>query len=384
MFEFFRAHREEPAQIKPAGYWYGQPYSYLTRDMIDLAVKLIDRCRKLARRAQGAGLKVPALPPLLAGAASGRFLEYPHAGRRGTLTGWQRTVGTGRWLLGSWRVGGLKKQLGRSKLGRGARLELAWQQWLDWADTTLRLFGIEVSVKVDPVFHEVAADLDLAARGRKILFLPTHQSLLDHPVMYRVLSSRELRQAMGWPAARPCVMLARTNLARAGVRFGRWSMTMFGVSSDGFDQLLEEVDGYVTRDLGSDTGSPLKRVVAELDDRPAVIYPMATTAAFGIQLFPLQHALFAGLPQDVVIIPIALRGIHSLWPKAPKGNMNLNPGRVEAVVSAPILGETTLMPKRRSLRFQLETASLVQAVHITSLLNPEANGRSGTGRESDS
>ena len=52
--------------------------------------------------------------------------------------------------------------------------------------------------------------------------------------------------------------------------------------------------------------------------------------------------------------------------------MNLNPGMVEAVISPPLLGETTLMPKRRSLRFQLETAALVQAVHITSLLNPES------------
>ena len=73
-----------------------------------------------------------------------------------------------------------------------------------------------------------------------------------------------------------------------------------------------------------------------------------------------------------MIIPIALRGIHSLWPKTPRGNMNLNPGMVEAVISPPLLGETTLMPKRRSLRFQLETAALVQAVHITSLLNPES------------
>ena len=148
-------------------------------------------------------------------------------------------------------------------------------------------------------------------------------------------------------------------------------MTMFGVTSDDFDELLEEVDGYVTRDLSGEAGSPLKRVVDALNERPAVIYPMATTAAFGTQLFPLQHPLFASLPQDVMIIPIALRGIHSLWPKTPRGNMNLNPGMVEAVISPPLLGETTLMPKRRSLRFQLETAALVQAVHITSLLNPE-------------
>ena len=371
LLKFFRAHLEEPAQIRPVAFWYGQPYSYLTRDLIDTVVRVVDRCEQLAGKAARSRLSSPKLPPLLTDQTEGCFLEYPDSGRQGTLSGWQRRVSMARWLLSSWKIGRLKKSLARAKIGRSARLELAWRQWLDWADTTLRHFRIEVKTRIDPAFFGIAQDLDLASGKHKVLFLPTHQSLLDHPVMYRVLSSLELREAMGWAGVQPCVMLARTNLARAGVKFGPWSMTMFGVPSQAFDRLLEEVDGYVTRDLASEAGSPLKRVAAMLDERPAVIYPMATTAAFGTQLFPLQHLLFAGLPQDVIIIPIALRGIHSLWPKIPKGNLNLNPGIVEAVVSPPMLGETTLMPKRRSLRFQLETASLVQAVHITNLLNPE-------------
>ncbi|MCY3762290.1 MAG: hypothetical protein OXH50_13650, partial [Gemmatimonadetes bacterium] len=77
------------------------------------------------------------------------------------------------------------------------------------------------------------------------------------------------------------------------------------------------------------------------------------------------------LPQDLVIVPLAFRGIHQVWPKCPRGNLDINPGRVEAVVSPPMLGETTLLPRKRALRTQLEPATLFQAVHIATLLNPE-------------
>ncbi len=372
LFKFYKAHREDPGRIKPKDYWYGQPYSYLTRDMIDVAVNVVDRCKELVAGVPGCGLVAPGLPALLKGTNDrGSFLEYSSSGRQGTLGRWHRLVKMAGWLVASWRIGAEKRKLARAQVNRHTRLELGWRQWLDWAEATLQRFDIEVKVTIDPGFYEIVENLDLTPGKTKVLFLPTHQSLLDHPVMYQVLNSEELRGAMGWEGSQPCVMLARRNLAASGVKLGPWSMTMFGVTSDDFDELLEEVDGYVTRDLSGEAGSPLKRVVDALDERPAVIYPMATTAAFGTQLFPLQHPLFASLPQDVMIIPIALRGIHSLWPKTPRGNMNLNPGVVEAVVSPPLLGETTLMPKRRSLRFQLETAALVQAVHITSLLNPE-------------
>jgi hypothetical protein len=48
----------------------------------------------------------------------------------------------------------------------------------------------------------------------------------------------------------------------------------------------------------------------------------------------------------------------------------LNPGIVEVVVSPPILGHTTLLPRRRSLRVQIETAALLQSLHLTQLLDP--------------
>ena len=137
------------------------------------------------------------------------------------------------------------------------------------------------------------------------------------------------------------------------------------------DRVLEEVDGYVMLERSNATGHTTQRITQALTERPGIIYPMATTASFPIQLFPLQHGVFAQLPQDVVIVPIALRGIHALWPKCPKGNIDISPGQVEVWVSPPMLGETTLLPKRRSLRIQAEAAALFQAVHIATLLNPE-------------
>ena len=99
--------------------------------------------------------------------------------------------------------------------------------------------------------------------------------------------------------------------------------------------------------------------------------PFGTTAAFELQIMPMQHLLFAYLPEDIVIVPMAFRGIHSLWPKSPRGNMNVGSGVVEVYVSPPMLGETTLLPRKRSLRTQLEPATFFQAAHIATLLNPE-------------
>jgi hypothetical protein len=188
--------------------------------------------------------------------------------------------------------------------------------------------------------------------------------------MYRVLESPELLAAMGWKKPVPCTLFARAGMGMAGMRIGRWSLTMFGMSAGTFDQLLEEVDGYVIADRGGDTKNAIQRFAKLLEKRPGVLYPALTTAAFDIQSPPLQHSLFALLPQDVVIIPLAFRGSHALLPKCPKGNLRINPGLVEVVVSPPILGETTLLPRRRSLRIQVEAAALFQAVHLTTLLNP--------------
>ena len=37
----------------------------------------------------------------------------------------------------------------------------------------------------------------------------------------------------------------------------------------------------------------------------------------------------------------------------------------------PILGETTLLPRKRALRTLLEPVTLFQAIHIARLFNPE-------------
>ena len=79
LLKFLEAHLEDPAQIRPKDYWFGQQYSYLTRDMIDLVRGLVAGATKLSRRARGNGQELPVIeiPPLLCGQAGGRFVEYP-------------------------------------------------------------------------------------------------------------------------------------------------------------------------------------------------------------------------------------------------------------------------------------------------------------------
>jgi len=170
----------------------------------------------------------------------------------------------------------------------------------------------------------------------------------------------------------PCTQLARARLMEpASFKIGKRRFSLIGVDAAQADRLLEEVDGYVILEHSQDTGNPTQRFAKLLEKRPGVVYGAGTTAAFALQCLPMQHGLFAQLPQDLVIIPLAFRGIHALWPKCPKGNLDLSPGLVEVMVSPPMLGETTLLPRKRALRTQLEPATLFQAVHIATLLNPE-------------
>ena len=166
------------------------------------------------------------------------------------------------------------------------------------------------------------------------------------------------------------------------MRIGSWSFTMFGMTSERFDDLQEHVDGYVMLDRGESASHTTPALAKALETRPGIIYPMGTTAAFPLQNFPMQNALFSHLPPDIVIIPLAFRGIHAIWPKGPKGNLSIRPGKVEAYFAPPMLGETTLMPRRRSLRVQSEAASLFQAVHIASLFDPDGGQSLANGKES--
>ena len=115
-------------------------------------------------------------------------------------------------------------------------------------------------------------------------------------------------------------------------------------------------DPFVEWQHQRDAGNPIQTFAKLLEKRPGVIYGAGTTAAFGLQVLPIQHALFAHLPADVVIVPLVFRGVHALWAKCPKGNLAINPGVVEVVVSPPIVGATTLLPRKRALRTQLELA----------------------------
>jgi hypothetical protein len=365
LVEFMQAHQEDPTKLRPKLYWYGQPYSYLTRDMIDAATRIVNRVNAVS-------VGRMALPPLFTGQAKGRFVDYPSLGKTAEWSSLQRKWRLLKWARLCWQLGRKRKRLYREQVPVPQRYEKAWRLWGEWSEATKACLDIDVKVTVDPMFAPIAKAMDLGNGKHKILFLPTHQSLIEHLISFPVWQSPQLLEAIGWKNPAPFVILARRGLSKAtSFKMGSKEMTLFGVTPDEYDRMFEELDGNVTRESLDGAGHSTPRMLEAMFDRPGLIYPMGTTASFDIQLFPLQYALFAKLPQDVVIIPVAFRGTHSLWPRCPKGNIHINPGSVEAVICPPMLGETTLMPKRGSLRIQAEAASLFQSMHITALLNPE-------------
>ena len=103
LVEFLAAHREDPSRLRPENYWYGQPYSYLTRDMIDLSARIVEGVNSAVRDRDG--LAEMALPPLLTGSRTGRFLDYAHVGVTKELTSFQRKLRMLKWASRCWRVG---------------------------------------------------------------------------------------------------------------------------------------------------------------------------------------------------------------------------------------------------------------------------------------
>ena len=371
LLKFLQAHSEDPAQIKPREFWYGQEYSYLTRDMIDLTRRLVGSVNRLAGRVPGK-VELVVLPPLLTSKVKGRFLEYQHVGRRQTLGPWRRRARLLRWAWLYYRTGRQKMSLLAKQLPEAERLKAASAQSGEWGRKSLDIFDIELTISADPLFAATARDLDLANKQAKILFLPTHRSLFDHPVMSSLLHDPRFLELMGWREPAAPVMLARARLTEpATLRLGGRSFSLIGFTTEEVDTMMEAVDGHVIMTRSADARSPTRRFAKLLAERPGVVYGEGTTAAFEHQCLPMQHALFAYLPPDVIIVPLALRGIHSLWPKCPRGNLDIGSGRVEVVVCPPMLGETTLLPRKRALRTQLEPATLFQAVHIARLFNPE-------------
>ena len=372
LLKFLQAHSEDPAQIKPREFWYGQEYSYLTRDMIDLTRELVRQTNRLAGRARGAKPKLVTLPPLLDGKARGRFLEYSHVGRRRTLGPLRRRIRLLRWARLYYRTGCNKMKILAAGLADKQRLSAASAESGAWGRKSLDMFEIDVTVSADPLFAATAQGLDLASKEAKVLFLPTHRSLFDHPVMSSLLHDPRFLDLLGWSQPPAPVTLARARLTEpATLRIGGRSISLIGFSTEEVDEMLEKVDGHVILSRSADTGNPTRRFAKLLEERPGVVYGEGTTAAFEHQCLPMQHALFAHLPPDVIIVPLVFRGIHSLWPKCPRGNLDIGSGQVEVVVCPPMLGETTLLPRKRALRTQLEPATLFQAVHIARLFDPE-------------
>lgn len=366
MIEWVQAHQEDPSRIRPRNYWYGSEYSYLTRGMIDGSVQLAGIVNRLVARYLPKE-RPTEIPPLIVNETRGAFAEYGHVGKTAGSTGKRKL---GAWVWRSLRYGREKKGLAsRTDLGEEERHEEAWARWLDYANDALGLLGIEVDVTVDPSFGRIARHLDLGPGGVPILFSPTHRNLLDHLVFYHVMQHPALLEAMGWKASRPCSILSKTGLI-PGMRVAGRNVNMFGMSTEKFDRYQREVDGYVMLDRSGPGRHTTREMTSAMEKRPGVIYAMGTTSAFDLQSLPLQHGMFALIPPDSVIVPLAYRGIYALWPRCPMGNKQLSPGKVEVHVSPPIVGETTLLPRRRSLRVQAEAAALLQAIHIEALFDP--------------
>jgi hypothetical protein len=371
MIEWVQAHQEDPSRIKPNNYWYGSEYSYLTRGMIDGSSKLARTVNRLIARYLPDERPID-IPPLIESRWRGTFSEYTHVGKSGEKLGKSRLAA---WVWRSVRYGRTKKKLAaNTELNETSRHALAWQNWTDYANDALDTLGIEVDVKVDPEFGRIAKHLNFGEGGVPILFSPTHRNLLDHLVFYHVLQHPELLSAMGWERTRPCSILSKTGLI-PGIRLGGRTINMFGMSGERFDRYQKEVDGYVMLDRSGPGRHTTREMTTAMETRPGVIYAMGTTSAFDLQSLPLQHGMFALIPPDSVIVPLAYRGIYGLWPRCPMGNTNLSSGKVEVYISPPIVGETTLLPRRRSLRVQAEAAALLQAIHIGALFDPEGSER---------
>ena len=268
LLQFMRAHLEDPAQIKPREYWYGQEYSYLTRDLIDLSRSIVKEANDLR------------LGPSIfhrSWAAISRTLSRVWRRRKTQeLSTWGRRKRLLRWAMLFRRTGKRKMHLLQSNVEEKERLRRAWEQNREWAHESLDIFGIEVDIRIDPLFAPIAEDLALGSGKHKILFLPTHQSVFDHPVMNYVLNDESFMRALGWEEPTPCTILARSQLTAMGslTVFGR-TFTPIGFTPEEVDRMMEEADGHVVMSRSADTGSPTRRFAKLLDERPGVVYPLA-------------------------------------------------------------------------------------------------------------
>ena len=180
LIEFFAAHREDPARIKPETYWYGHPYSYLTRDMVDSRTLVARRTASISP-ASPRRMVLPGATNCqrFRAAAPGRtherpFVEYPHVGRRRASSHRRRVLSSedGSRRHSPWTQ---EARLGRSALGprrapggdlAGERASGPTPPFASW----YRGQGHDRS-RLPGGFSA----LELGRRPRKLLFVPTHQ-----------------------------------------------------------------------------------------------------------------------------------------------------------------------------------------------------------------
>ena len=160
LIEFLHVHQEDPTKLRPRLYWYGQEYSYLTRDMIDLSVRLICDVNAQIDRVGQKVFRVWKCPLCSADTgAEDDFWNIPMSGVEGNFQSCsEECVLPGGWGLRS-EVGRPKKKLLEREADPIRRREAGWRTWLDWGRRTLDIFDIRVDIYFDPHFEAIVRDL---------------------------------------------------------------------------------------------------------------------------------------------------------------------------------------------------------------------------------
>lgn len=359
LIEFFEAHLYKKDEKKQ---WYGQAYSYMVRDLIDTATYLSKR------------LKQKHLSPLNYH-QQGRFQEYGYVGKTCNNSFPVRSFMLIKVIIASRRISKFKRELSKDPDTPSRHLR-AWEINTEWGKKFLESFQIKTTCQFHPEFEKTLKLLGADPNGKRTLFLPTHQSILDHPAMYSVFLSETIVKTMGWERPTPCTLVSRQGLSKIGdLTFGPFTYRILGMHSQQYDHIAEEIDKHIIIDSNSNK-SIAKSIQNALDKGPVAIYPKGTTATFSTHCFPLQYNLFANIPYDTILIPMAFRGVHSLWPKCPKGNLNICQGKIEIFFGKPLYAENIFFPRQSKLRKQFDIATFFQAIQITDLLNPQPSSAS--------
>ena len=85
---------------------------------------------------------------LVAGEATGRYVDYPHVGASAEHGKWSRRVKLMKWVGLFRRRTQHTVRLKKQQLSDTERLQSSWDAASDWGRSTLDLFGVDVQIKL--------------------------------------------------------------------------------------------------------------------------------------------------------------------------------------------------------------------------------------------